>query len=1310
MAINLKGKYVLLVLVILPLFKSYTQQFKRIEEIIIPETINNNFGIGAADYDGDGFYDLMITKFGNSEPNRTNRLLRNKGDGRFEDVTAEAGLVLSQGGMSVSWADYDNDGDPDLFLPGVSENELYQNNGDGTFTDVSVASGVYENCSACLFYSGVWWDYDYDGYLDLYVVSHFVTSILYHNNGDGTFTKTDLLTESGGYYSWGALPMDFDNDDTLDLYVANDLDVNNFLYINKNGVFEESAVEYGVEDPYDGMGLAVNDYNNDGNFDFCVTNISENSFYENSGSGFINRSQDLNIFDTGWAWGLSFSDLDLDGYEDAFFVNQIDDNFQHMLFQNVFEDGQRTFSDISDELDINEDADSKGVLSFDYDNDGDLDLMITNNYARPHFYENTINESTTNNHVKFKLVGTSSNRDGIGTVVTVKSQENIQYRIYQGVGFVSQSQIPLHYGVGQATNLDSIALKWPSGTVDVYYDLPVNATIEFTEGEGYEVLEVSEAIKILGCTDPNSCTYNPEATTNDGSCEYLAPGTILGESQVTPLSSHTYTYDSDIPIEGYRWDVTGGERLSSADGEFVEVKWNTESHGELRLVANDETCSTEEINLLVTINFENIDQQDRFKDFSIARMWNEILLEAIRKDYARPTVHARNLFHSAVALYDSWAIYNEYKPYLLGQTLDDFISDLSDFEISNDEEAFNQTVSYACYRLLSHRFQKSPGAEETLALFDDFMNTLGYALNYTEDDYLNGDPRALGNYLASEIIRYGNTDGALEELEYANAYYEPVNEPLDATKDGNTTISDPNRWQPLVLDIFIDQSGNILRDNVPKFLSPEWGSVSPFSLTAEDLTTHERDGNPYMVYHDPGDPPKLDADNQVTSDWYKWGFSLVAIWAGHLSPEDNVIWDISPKSIGGIAFEDLPTAFEDFEDFYNYLEGGDPGIGLDVNPVTNQPYEEQLVPRGDYARVLAEFWADGPDSETPPGHWFTIVNYVNDHPELIKKIHGEGDVVTDLEWDIKLYFTLAGAMHDAAIAAWGVKGWYDYVRPISAIRYLAELGQSSDPELANYNPLGMPLVQGYIELVQEDDPLVGDNQENLHKIKLYTWKGHDYITLPASDVAGVGWILAEDWWPYQRPSFITPPFAGYVSGHSTYSRAAAEVLTNFTGSQYFPGGMGVFKARKNEFLVFEDGPSQDIELQWASYRDASDQCSLSRIWGGIHPPADDIPGRIIGKKVGEEAYQFARSLFEERFITGTNSDKIIKVYPNPLDEQNHLVVENGQGSPKLIGLDGKQIQINVIQQTPNKLILDLGSLSKGIYLVRIGSETIKIIR
>ncbi len=267
------------------------------------------------------------------------------------------------------------------------------------------------------------------------------------------------------------------------------------------------------------------------------------------------------------------------------------------------------------------------------------------------------------------------------------------------------------------------------------------------------------------------------------------------------------------------------------------------------------------------------------------------------------------------------------------------------------------------------------------------------------------------------------------------------------------------------------------------------------------------------------------------------------------------MWDISPGAIGNIQLSEYPDSFDEYAQFYKEIDGGDIGRGWPINPKTGEAYPPNIVPRGDYTRVLAEFWADGPDSETPPGHWFTILNYVSDHPEFLKKFSGQGEELSALEWDVKAYFTLGGAMHDAAVTAWSIKGWYDYIRPISAIRYMCALGQSSDPTLPNYHVGGIPLREGYIEIIKAGDPLSGRDNEQLGKIKLNAWQGHQAIIDPAEDAAGVGWILAQDWYPYQRPSFVTPPFAGYLSGHSTFSRAAAEILTLITVDEYFPGGV-----------------------------------------------------------------------------------------------------------------------------------------------------------
>ena len=606
-------------------------------------------------------------------------------------------------------------------------------------------------------------------------------------------------------------------------------------------------------------------------------------------------------------------------------------------------------------------------------------------------------------------------------------------------------------------------------------------------------------------------------------------------------------------------------------------------------------------------------------DETVARQWNEVLLEAIRGDFARPTVHARNLFHSSVAMYDAFAIYHEADmPVFVGNVwrgfdcpLDTTLLDIPS-DLNGRNTAAEEAMSFAVYRLLTHRFSNSPGSQDALASFDALMGTLGYDPAYQSQDVAEG-PAALGNYIGEQLIQFGAQDGANEQFDYANENYEPINPDLELAGSGNPGLIDPNAWQPLAIPVFVDQSGNVLSET-PDFQGAEWGAVSSFALEDSSLTMVERNGVNWPLYLDCGAPPYFGEGEHVgeIADAYAWGFSMVALWSAHLHPSDGVMMDIGPNSLGNLDATG-PTGFAEMDTFYDWLEGGDFSEGHNVNPVTGEAYAPNIVPRGDYTRVLAEFWADGPDSETPPGHWFVLLNGVMEHPDFTSQWLGEGEALDALRYTVRAYLTLGGAMHDAAIVAWSHKGLYDYIRPVSAIRYMASLGQRSDSTLASYHPGGMPLVPGRIEVVEAGDPLAAGGHEG--KIKVYAWQGPDAIISPFWDEAEVGWILAEEWWPYQRPSFVTPPFAGYVSGHSTFSRAAAEVMTAITGTPYFPGGLGEYEVVQNQFLVFEDGPSQSFNLQWATYRDASDQCSLSRIWGGIHPPADDFPGRQLGVEV-----------------------------------------------------------------------------------------------
>ena len=628
---------------------------------------------------------------------------------------------------------------------------------------------------------------------------------------------------------------------------------------------------------------------------------------------------------------------------------------------------------------------------------------------------------------------------------------------------------------------------------------------------------------------------------------------------------------------------------------------------------------------------------------TVAHQWNEQVLEAIRNDFARPTVHARNLYHASILMYDSWAAFDttQAQTIFLGQTFDGYTCPFDEAaleipaELDERKEAQEVALSYATYRLVRHRYENSPQAESTMANIYVQMIIQELDTAFTSTDYATYGAPALGNYLAEQLIAYGMNDGSNEANDYANTCYEQLEPNIRPEEPGTNGLVDPNRWQAVELSFAIDQSGELLTET-PPFLGPQWGEVPGFALRDSNLTVLERDGCTYNLWHNPGPPVYLDTNEYVGfEDEWKWNHGMVLRWSEHLDPTDGVVWDIGPASL---KYDGSIPASDNLDSFYAWENGGlvswydengnFGGQGHEVNPFTGEPYAANMVPRGDYARVIAEFWADGPDSETPPGHWYTLLNeFILDGQAGQHRWRGQGPIIEDLEFDVKAYLALGGAMHDCAIAAWSAKGYYDYSRPVSGIRYMAEHGQSSDPDQPNYHPAGLPLIPGWIEMVDDADPLnFFDGEDQTGKVKVRCWKGPDYIEVPLIDEAGVDWILADRWWPYQRPSFVTPPFAGYVSGHSTYSRAAAELLELLTGSEYWPGGLAEWSAPMNQFLVFEDGPSMSFNLQWATFMDASNESALSRMWGGIHPPIDDAPGRRIGKHVGRNAFHYAETI------------------------------------------------------------------------------------
>jgi hypothetical protein len=574
---------------------------------------------------------------------------------------------------------------------------------------------------------------------------------------------------------------------------------------------------------------------------------------------------------------------------------------------------------------------------------------------------------------------------------------------------------------------------------------------------------------------------------------------------------------------------------------------------------------------------------------SIARVWDEEILSPIRIDTPNPPVHARNLFCLSVAMYDAWAAYD---PVAVGYVFRD------KHTAQDVTAARREAISYAAYGLLKERYAYSRNATNTLAALDARLTALGYDTNNASLD--TSTPAGVGNSVYAAVSAWFINDGARQLQAYADlppeqGGYLAVNGPLPTLGRGvGGNFMDMNRWQPLAITNATDQNG-LPAAAVQKFVGSQWLGVRPFALARI---------NPALPWIDPGPPPHLGG---VGDAQYRSEVVDVIRRSSQLTPDDGVIIDVSPGVFG------------------NNTLGANDGTGHPVNPSTGLPYAPNVVKRGDFARALAEFWADGPNSETPPGHWNVFANSLSDDPSLVKRMGGTGPVLDDLEWDVKVYFTLNAAVHEAACAAWSLKRYYDGWRPITAVRYMGEAGQSTDTNGPSYHPYGLPLITNLIEMVTTNTAVAGGRHAGLPVgvVAIFAWPGQPADA--TQQYSGVRWIQAATWLPYQKKTFVTPAFPGYISGHSTFSRAAAEVLAAVTRSPFFPGGL---RTQTISSLSFEKGPRQPVQLQWATYFDAADQAGLSRLWGGIHVSVDDLTGRRVGAQFGAGVWDLARQYFD----------------------------------------------------------------------------------
>jgi hypothetical protein len=505
-------------------------------------------GVAFYDYDNDDWLDIFLVNGWRLEgfpkgEEPTCRLFMNNRDGTFTDVTAKAGLARSGWGQGVCIGDYDNDGFDDLFITYFGKNALYHNNGDGTFTDVSEKAGVAGTKTrwgtGCAFV-----DYDRDGRLDLFVANYIDLdlatapvpesgpclyksvmvacgppglnggkNILYHNNGDGTFTdvtEASGILQANGTYGLGVLTADFDNDGYPDIYVANDSTASALYQNKRNGKFVDVGLDAGCVlsadgKPQAGMGIAAGDYDLDGNLDIVKTNFAGDtpSLYKNHGAWNFEDTTftaGLGMHTQYLGWGCGFLDMENDGWPDILLCNghvypeveQLKTEAGYaqrkLLYKNL-RNGR--FEDVSLQAGpgISTPAAARGCAFGDFDNDGDIDIVVNTINGPPQLLR--CDMTSGNNWVKLKLVGTKSNRSAIGARVKCVTQAPGEDKPHQqidevrsGGSYISQNDLRLHFGIGKAAKVDVLEIRWPSGQVETVRDVKPNQMIVVKEGAG----------------------------------------------------------------------------------------------------------------------------------------------------------------------------------------------------------------------------------------------------------------------------------------------------------------------------------------------------------------------------------------------------------------------------------------------------------------------------------------------------------------------------------------------------------------------------------------------------------------------------------------------------------------------------------------------------------------------------------------------------------------------------------------------------------------------------------------------------------
>ncbi len=1089
-----------------------------------------------------------------------------------EQENIGCGEVFAAGAAAA--ADIDDDGDVDLFLPRIEHgDQMLINDGRGRFVDRAVPLGLaYEGFSS----SGTFVDVNADGRLDLWVTTMGPEgNRLYIAQGDGTFVDEALergvrASLPGGCSNiYGASAGDVDGDGDLDVlttqwHCQGCSGNGSRLYRNDgDGYFEDVTEGSGLDLTYHAAFTAsFLDVDDDGDQDcFVAADWGESGLWLNDGTGsFENVTQQVGVGLDRNGMGSAIADIDDDGDLD-WFVTAIHDE-RDPCPPGWDCDGSFFYRNLR----LEDGSNVSGPLLFE-DATDELGVRESGWGWGAEFFDIDNDGDLDLGHANGYPSDPKFALDRVRLLVQHGAGNFVDEACTLGVNVPGQTRALAPIDVDNDGDLDVVVTHMDESPLGLVNTAPTtNAWLKVRAREQGNPFGVGATILVR--TTPDAKTKRRDIT---------AASAYLGSR---PLVAHFGLGSHDQPISEVvvRWP-DGGEALlrDVMPRQDLLVDRDNPPTGTFDDDYDGGTCPE--------------DRRARASDATVARQFIDLALGHIRKDLPNPPVHARTLHHLSVAMFDAWSTYDD--------VVDGIVDVRKVTEKPTDPEELEHareiSIAFAAYRVLTHRYGPERGGTTSVACFTDWMTQLGLD---PADEHLEGaDPVAVGNRVGFAVIQRFRNDGANEAQGYADTTgWTSSNPILSVDQPGLPFGVDPDVWQPLRIIIGESQNGIPLGEVRQTHIGAQWTRVQPFAITRDPLTG-------LYATNAAGLAPSVFDDDM--GDWI-----LDLLERGkELDINDDVIIDISPASRG------------------NNTLGRDDGTGHTVNPATGTSYEPNLVRRGDFARVIAEYWADGPSSETPPGHWISLAGKVSDSlapDELVP--FGEGPPVDRLAWDALIYLTVSASTHDAAIVAWELKRVGLGPRPITLVRWMAEQGQRTETNAADYSPFGLPLQQGLVERITSSTTAPGQRHAALRgyegEFAIFAWPGE-----PSDRVhqhAPLRWLRAAEWIPYQRKTFVTPAFPGFVSGHSTFSRAAAAALTAVTASPFFPGGMYEFVARAGEFLFFEDGPTQDIRLQMATYADAADQAGISRRFGGIHIMPDDHTGRIQGAMVGEKAVTLAR--------------------------------------------------------------------------------------